>query len=90
MGPTGQRERANERVARLTSGPRGTVRESARARRSLAPTSWPHWVARERERSERGRGTALTSGGRLSKKAGAREAGLAWASWAELAFSFFL
>jgi hypothetical protein len=40
--PRGQRERASERVARLTSGPRGTTRESAHARKSSAPTSQPH------------------------------------------------
>jgi hypothetical protein len=60
-------------------------RESVRARRSFAQTSRPHWATRGRERSERGRGTALTGTGRLSEKGGragarAREAGPAWAS----------
>jgi hypothetical protein len=46
-----------------------------------------------RERGERACGrNRLTGGGRLSARAGARaraRAGLAWANWAELAFSIF-
>jgi hypothetical protein len=41
----------------------GTVRESARTRRSSAPTSQPHWAARGSERRESGCGTVPVRGG---------------------------
>jgi hypothetical protein len=85
--PTNRTTCQGERAIRLTSGPHGTTRESARARRSLV--SVPLGSEREREKRECGRGTVLTGGDHLSEK-GKREAGPTWASWAELAFSFFL
>jgi hypothetical protein len=56
--PTGgahrtERERAIEWASVLTSEARGSAREGMCARMSLAPTSRPHWAAREREREER-------------------------------------
>jgi hypothetical protein len=65
-------------------------REDMRARKEMAPIDRPHWQrAGERGEEERGRGLAPTGGVRLSGDEGARGAGPAGPTWAEMGFSIF-
>jgi hypothetical protein len=88
IGRTHGSARAGERTGGRADewGPRGRERGAhARGvwRRQVGPTG-----QREREQAWNGadrRGPPVKEG-----RAGVREAGPAWASWAELAFSFFL
>jgi hypothetical protein len=78
VGPTEQREQANEQAAELTSQPRGTEREGSRAQRKLAPTSRPHRTARGREGERAHARMALTGWVRLLGRGGrTRELGQA-------------